>query len=145
MFLVEGGVAACDDGGEPLLGSYLPPSPGDASTPSRAGEIAVFFRTFRAMWREEGPYDWEAELDETVAHEFEHHLGALRGDDPMDEHEREAIDLEARRIHGEKALIRRDVAALAHDFSGFWRRTWPLWLVLVVVTLALTFFASSEN
>lgn len=145
VFLVEGGVAACDDGGDPLLGSYLPPHPGDASTPSRAGEIAVFYRTFRAMWRDEGPYDWEAELEETIEHEFEHHLGALRGDDPMDDDEREAIDAEARRIHGEKALIRRDVAALARDVAGFWRRTWPLWLLLVLVTLALTLSAPSGN
>jgi hypothetical protein len=139
-FLVEGGVPACDDGGVPLLGSYVPPSPGDAASPSRAGEIAVFYRTFRAMWSDEGGYDWRAELEETIEHEFEHHLGALRGDDPMDEDEREEIDAEARRIHGERTLVRRDAAALADDFYGFWKRTWPLWIVLLIIAVAMRYF-----
>ena len=28
-----------------------------------------------AMWQEDGPYDWEDELRETVEHEYEHHGG----------------------------------------------------------------------
>jgi hypothetical protein len=145
-FVVEGGVPACDDGGEPLLGSYLPAAEGTATSPSRSAEIAVFFRTFRAMWAEDGPYDWRAELRETIDHELEHHMGALGGHDPMDEEERRAIDDEARRVVGKKALAREAVSSLArlagHDLAGFLRRTWLVWAVLAIATVLAILAAS---
>jgi hypothetical protein len=135
-FVVEGGVPACDDGGEPLLGSYVPGSPGDGAVPSRAPEITVYYRTFRAMWDEDGPYDWEAELDETIAHELEHHVAEGRGDDPVDAEERAEIEREAARIHGKKALARGAAAHLGRDFGEFLRRTWPVWIVALLVAIA---------
>ncbi len=41
------------------------------------------------MWHEDGPFDWDAELAETIEHELEHHMAYLVGDDPMDEEERD--------------------------------------------------------
>jgi hypothetical protein len=145
-FVVDGGVPACDDGGEPLLGSYVPSAPGSDTEPSRSAEITVYYRTFRAMWTEDGPYDWRAELVETIEHELDHHEGALAGHDPMDEEERRAIDEEARRVVGKKALARAAVSSLARerarDVAGFLRRTWFVWAVLAIVTILATLATS---
>jgi hypothetical protein len=123
-FVVEGGVPAVDDGGEPLMGAYVPGSPGDMGSPSRAPEITVYYRTFRAIWDEDGPFDWEAELAETVAHELEHHLAYLAGDDPMDDDER--------------AVVREGVRSLGEGAKDFVVRTWPIWLLVVVATVIAT-------
>ena len=50
--VIEEGTSAVDDGGDPLLGSYVPPDPGDASMPSRAPLVTIYYRTFRAVWDE---------------------------------------------------------------------------------------------
>ena len=136
--VVEGGVPACDDGGEPLLGAYVPPFAGDMTMPSRSPEITVYYRTFRAIWDEEGPYDWDAELRETVEHELEHHGYHLGGHDPMDEEEHRAIDEEVEKVIGKRALARGQVSALGTDVVGFLRRTWPIWVLLVVITGLVT-------
>jgi hypothetical protein len=137
-FIVEGDVAACDDGGEPLLGAYVPGHPGDTTAPTRQHEITVYYRTFRAMWDEDGPYDWEGELDETIEHELEHHVAFLEGDDPMDEEERGEIRREAARVLGKKEVVRATVRGFRADFLGFLARTWPIWLILAVATIAVT-------
>jgi hypothetical protein len=136
--VVESGVAACDDGGEPLLGAYLPGDAGDMHTPSRQPEITVYYRTFRAIWDEEGPYDWRAELDETLEHELAHHLAELAGGDPVDDDERHEIAREAARVVGGRALVRTELRAFSTDLAGFWRRTWPVWLLLLLAVLAVT-------
>jgi hypothetical protein len=133
--IVEGGVPACDDGGEPLLGSYEPEVQGDPHTPSRSAQITVFFRTFRVIWEEDGPYDWRAELEETIEHELEHHTANVSGHDPVDEAERKEIDDEAVRVIGKRALARSHVSALGTDLVGFLRRTWLIWLVIFAATL----------
>jgi hypothetical protein len=137
-FVVEGGVAACDDGGEPLLGAYVPADPGGPAHPSKDAEITVFYRTFAAMWREDGPYDWRAELEETVRHELDHHFAALAGGDPVDDEERAEIAREAARIHGKSALARGAASELGRDIAAFVRRTWPIWLLLAIATIAAT-------
>lgn len=132
ILIVEGGVPACDDGGEPLLGAYVPehqPNP---------GEITVYYRTFASMWKDDGPYDVEAEIHETIEHELEHHTAHLAGHDPKDEEERDEIAREARRVVGKKALARATATAFASDFGEFWRRTWLVWLVaLIAIVFAL--------
>jgi Zincin-like metallopeptidase len=140
VFLVEGGVAACDDGGDPLLGSYVPPAAGasDGSTPTRAAEITVFYRTFRGGWQDDASFDWEAELKETIEHELEHHFAYLAGDDPMDEQERRAIADEAAKIYGTREPLRHEARALGHDVGAFFRRTWPIWLLIVLATIAVS-------
>ncbi len=140
VFFVEGGVAACDDGGDPLLGSYVPPASGagDGSTPTRPAEITVFYRTFRAAWGDDAAFDWEAELKETIEHELEHHFAYLAGDDPMDDDERRAISDEAAKIYGTREPLAREARALGHDVSGFFQRTWPIWLLIVAATIAVT-------
>jgi hypothetical protein len=129
--VAEGGVPACDDGGEPLLGSYVPAFEGDASNPTRPAEVTVYYRTFRAMWDEDGPYDWDDELGETVEHELAHHEAHLAGDDPVDDEERLQIAEEAAGIVGRRALARGAVLGLFADLKGFARRTWPLWLLAI--------------
>lgn len=134
MLVVEGGVPECDDGGVPLLGGYLPPFSGSDDMPSRPAEISVYYRTFRAMYEDEGEYDWIAELRETIEHELEHHEHR-HGDDPMDASEREEIVREVVRIVGKKELARRETRALFRDWIDFGRRTWPLWLGLLMLAI----------
>jgi hypothetical protein len=137
-FVVEGGVAACDDGGEPLLGAYVPGHPGDMTAPTRQHEMTVYYRTFRAIWDEEGPYDWDAELVETIEHELEHHVAFLEGDDPMDEAERQEIRTEAARVLGKRTVVREGMRDFQADFLGFLARTWPIWVILAIATIAVT-------
>ena len=140
ILLVEAGVPACDDGGVPLLGSYVPPVlEGDlaSASPARPAEVTLFYRTFRAIWNDEGPYDWQAEIDETLEHELEHHQGWLAGGDAMDDEERRLIDEEAARVHGKRALLNAELRGFGGDVAGFWRRAWPLVILLLAVTLIL--------
>lgn len=140
--VVEGGTPAVDDGGEPLLGSYVPPHPGDAGTPTQAPVVTVYYRTFRAMWDEDGPYDWEDELAETIEHELEHHVSFLRGDDPTDDEERAVIRDEAMRIVGKREAGRRALQGFGASWSDFLRRTWPIWLLAL---LALLFTLATQR
>lgn len=135
--IVEDDTPAVDDGGEPLLGSYVPPHPGDHHAPSRSPSVTVYYRTFRAMWEEDGPYDWEDELAETIEHELEHHDYFLRGDDPMDDEERAEIRREATRVVGRREAERRALEGFGASVTDFLERTWPLWL-LVLLALVIT-------
>lgn len=138
--VVESGTPAVDDGGEPLLGSYVPPHPGDHGTPTRAPTVTIYYRTFRTAEEEEGQLDWEAELRETIEHEIEHHVFFLRGDDPMDAEERAEIDREALRIVGRREAGRRVASGFAQSLRDFASRTWPLW-VIALVALILSLLA----
>jgi hypothetical protein len=140
--VVEGGTPAVDDGGEPLLGSYLPPHPGDAGTPTQAPVVTVYYRSFRAMWDEDGPYDWDDELAETVEHELDHHVSFLRGDDPTDDEERAVIRDEALRIVGKREAGRRALQGFGASYPDFLRRTWPMW---VLALLALLFTLATQR
>jgi hypothetical protein len=134
--VVDGGVPACDDGGEPLLGSYVPPG-GDPGAPVGSAEIAIYYRTFRAIWEEDGPYDWEGELRETIDHELEHHVGWRIGHDPMDDAEREEIARERVRVVGRTQAVQGSLTALGADVRDFLGRTWPIWLIVAIATFAM--------
>jgi len=134
--VVEDGTPAVDDGGEPLLGSYVPPHPGDMASPTRPPVVTVYYRTFLAMWNEDGPYDWDDELTETIEHELEHHLYFLRGDDPMDDEERAVIRDEALRVVGKREASRRAIEGFGASLGDFARRTWPLWILVLAALLA---------
>jgi hypothetical protein len=136
--VVDEGTPAVDDGGEPLLGSYVPPHPGGGGAPARAPLVTIYYRTFKAMWDEDGPYDWDAELVETIEHELEHHVYFLRGEDPMDDEERAAIREEAVRLVGRKEATRRAAQDFGSSVRDFLARTWPLWL-LVALALAIAY------
>jgi hypothetical protein len=130
---------AVDDGGEPLMGSYVPGSVGDAHGVPERPTVTLYLRTFRAMWDDDGPYDVAGEVRETVEHELTHHEHWLTGDDPMDDEERALIAEEARRLHGKKQLARGAARGLGADVLEFLRRTWLIWaliLLAVAVTLA---------
>jgi hypothetical protein len=135
--IVEDGTPAVDDGGVPLLGSYVPPPAKDAPVPSRPPTVTIYYRTFVAIERDEGPFDWEDELEETIEHELEHHLYFLRGDDPMDEEEHAEIDREALRVVGRAEATRRTLAVFGLSIPDFFVRAWPL-VLLAAVVLAIT-------
>jgi hypothetical protein len=133
--VVEEGVAACDEGGEPLLGAYMPPD-GDPSSPVGAGEITVYHRTFRSAAMEDGGFDWDSELEETIDHELRHHEGWRVGYDPMDDSERGEIVREQERVLGRGTVARATVNEFGADLRGFVVRAWPLWVIVVVATVA---------
>jgi hypothetical protein len=140
---IDSRVPACDDGGEPLMGAYVPPG-GDVSARVGTGEITLYYRTFRAMWDEEGLYDWRSEVDETIEHELDHHDGWRVGHDPMDDEERDEIAREHARLVGRKTAARASVGALGVDIAGFMARTWLIWLIVVGVTVAVTVCGRGE-
>lgn len=128
---------ACDDGGEPLLGSYVPGAMPDAAGVLARPTVTVYVRTFRAMWNEDGPYDVAAEIEETIEHELLHHEHHLTGEDPMDEEERAEIVREAARVMGKKQLARDAAHGLGSDIGEFARRTWVVWLLLLIAGAAV--------
>jgi hypothetical protein len=136
--LVVEEAAECDDAGEPLLGCYRPGDP--EALPPEPPEIRLFYRTFESSWLEDGPYDVAAEIEETLEHELEHHLGFLAGHDPLDEEEHAEIDAEVIRRVGRKEAQRRAFLALGGDVRDFFVRTWWLWLLALAGTL-IAFFA----
>ena len=137
--LVDDGVPACDDGGEPLLGCYTPSHPDDLHGDPRGPEIRIFYRTFQAAFQDEPTFDVRAEIDETIDHEVTHHLHFLAGDDPLDDDERDAIVEENVRRIGKREATRRAGKELVADVGGFFRTAWPLLLVAFIATF-LGFF-----
>lgn len=134
QLVVDHGVPACDDGGEPLLGSYVPASSALELGPVLPATVTVYYRTFRAVSDTDTSFDAEAELRETLEHELTHHRYALLGHDPMDEDEHEEIDREAARVVGQEELMRRSAVALGSDVAQFLRRTWWMWLIVVLLS-----------
>jgi len=132
--IVDDGVPACDDGGEPLLGCYTPSNVDELTGQDRGPEIRVFYRTFQAAFRDEPSFDVRGEIDETIDHEVVHHLHFLAGDDPLDDEEREAIVEENVRRIGKRESARRASRLFVDDVTGFFRTAWPLLLVAFVAT-----------
>jgi hypothetical protein len=128
--IVDADIPACDDGGEPLLGSYVP-SGGDPLAPVGRAEITLYYRSFRAMWTEDGPYDWAAELETTLEHELEHHAAWRTGHDAMDDEERAEIARTQAVLVGRRQVRRENVAALALDIRAFVVHSWPIWLIVI--------------
>ena len=135
--MIEDGTPAVDDGGEPLLGSYLPPPSADAAVPQRPPTVTIYWRTFVAVARDEEDFDWEDELHETIEHELEHHGYFLQGHDPMDEEERRAIVDETVRVVGKTEASRRALGIFGGSLVDFLRRAWPL-VLLAALVLAIT-------
>jgi hypothetical protein len=132
--IVESGTPAVDDGGELLLGAYLPPPPKDAPVPTQPPTVTLFYRTFEKEARRDPSFDWKGELRETIEHELEHHVYWLRGDDPMDAAEHDEIDREVVRVIGRDEAARRTLAVFGLSIPVFVRRAWPL---IVIGALAL--------
>ncbi|MEI7893287.1 MAG: hypothetical protein WCI05_09350, partial [Myxococcales bacterium] len=57
--------------------------------------------------------------------------------DPVDDQEREEIDDEVRRVVGARENLRALPRALGADLVAFVRTTWPIWLVLLVLSLVV--------
>ena len=47
--IVESGTPAVDDGGEPLLGCYVPPPPPGAPVPTQPPTVTIYYRTFERI------------------------------------------------------------------------------------------------
>jgi hypothetical protein len=142
--IVEDGTPAVDDGGEPLLGSYVPPPPKDAAVPSQPPIVTIYYQTFERIEHEEGAFDWHAELHETLEHELEHHIFHLRGDDPMDEEEHAEIDREVVRVIGHAEARRRTLVVFGRSIPDFVRTAWPI-IAIGAVALAITLAESRCN
>lgn len=132
---VDAGVPACDEGGEPLLGSYTPGALETELGVPRAPEVRIYYRTFRSEHRADPTFDVEGEIAETIDHEIEHHLNHLAGVDPLDEEEHAAIDDEHIRRIGSREAARRGRKAFAKGLAGFLRATWLLWLAVAIAAL----------
>lgn len=116
--VVDDGIPPVDGSGEPLLGSYEPRYDGDgAGYTTVAFVITLYRRTFERMW-EDGPYDVEAEIRETIDHEVEHHLHHLSGHDPMDEEERREALRELERTFGKRAVRKAQLAEIALELRS---------------------------
>lgn len=131
---VDAGVPACDEGGEPLLGMYEPPSH-DVHGASRAPTITLFYRSFQSEFRRDPTFDVAHEIFVTIDHEVEHHLFFLSGHDPMDEEERAEIVREKARIVGKRELGRRGAREAVGDLVGFARIAWPIAAAVAALTL----------
>jgi hypothetical protein len=127
---IDEGPPACDDGGEPLLGSYLPGTGAGDGGVAEAPEIRLYYRSFRQKHVEEGAYSVEEEIRETLDHEVTHHLHHLAGSDPLDDEEREAIARDEVRRVGKREALRRAGRETSADLRGFLRATWPVWLIV---------------
>ncbi len=132
---VDADVPHCDEGGEPLLGSYLPGGVDEDTGVPRAPEIRLYYRTFKGEVLADPDFDVEGEIHETIDHELTHHLNHLSGADPLDDEEHAAIDDEEARRVGSKELLRRTRRAAATDATAFLRTTWPLWLAILIAAL----------
>jgi hypothetical protein len=132
---VDAGVPHTDDGGEPLLGSYLPGGMDEGTGIPRPPEVRIYYRTFESEHRADPDFDVDAEIRETIDHEIEHHLYHLAGVDPMDEEERATIEREEIRRIGVRETARRGRQAVIQDLTGFLRTAWPLWLALLIAGL----------
>ncbi len=142
VLVVEDGTPGVDDGGTPLLGSYVPPPPSDALVPMTPPTVTIYYRTFVRIQEEDSVFDWEEELQETIEHELEHHMYFLRGDDPMDAEEREEIARDMVRVIGRREATRRTRSELVGSAIGFVRHAWPL---LAILALALALVLAQER
>lgn len=142
--VIERGAAALDEGGDALLGSYDPPllDPStdtptvDVSGRSDAARITIYYRTFVAIEEDDGAYEWEEELAETIEHELEHHVYFLRGDDPMEAAERETIESERAQVVGRRELGRRRAIDRVSSFREYFVRGW-LFVLLAALAFAI--------
>lgn len=133
--VVDAGVPLCDDGGEPLLGCYTPQASDASGAFEQPAEIRLFYRSFCAEARLDPSFDLDAEIRETIEHELEHHDNQLRGEDPLDDEERDEIARELLRRVGRRELVLRGLGGLAADLWGFLRVTWPILLLVAALVL----------
>lgn len=133
---IDAGVAACDDGGEPLLGCYTPGRIDGEVGPERP-EVRIFYRTFRSEFHEDPGFDLDHEIEETIDHELTHHLHHVAGSDPLDDEEHGEIEAERTRRVGRRETVRRAARGFGDDLRDFVRYTWPVWLLACGAT-ALT-------
>ncbi len=134
LLTVEG-EAATDVGGDTTWGTYEEPRPD--GMPAHPARVTLYYRTFASVWTEEGEYDWRAEIEETLEHELDHHEAFLRGWDAEGEAEHAQVADEAVAIIGKREIKRRAVNELGRSMGDFWRRTWILWVMLLIASIVV--------
>ena len=135
---VDDGVPEIDTAGEPLLGSYEPRQDVDAAgNVTNEFLVTVYYRSFRKMYEEDGFYDIDAELRDTIDHEIEHHLYYLAGHDPMDARERAEARKDLEDVYGKSALRREERRALLGELGRGLRFVLPLLLGLAALLYLL--------
>ena len=139
---VDADVPHVDEGGEPLLGSYLAGGVDEDTGVPRAPEIRLYYRTFKSEAQADPDFDVEGEIIETIDHELTHHLHHLTGVDPLDDEEHAEIDREEARRVGSRELARRERRAALSSVTGFLRTTWPLWVAVVIAAIILAYSQS---
>jgi hypothetical protein len=133
--LVQPEAADCDEGGVPLLGSYDPGQREQSGVPATPPEVRIYYRTFRSSFADE-PFDVPKEIADTIEHEVRHHIAFLSGYDAVDDQERDEIAREEGRMVGQSESLRRATTAAKSSVADFFRRTWPVWLLVAVATVA---------
>ncbi|MFO0589820.1 MAG: metallopeptidase family protein [Polyangiaceae bacterium] len=139
---VDADVPHVDEGGEPLLGSYLPGGVDEDTGVPRPPEIRLYYRTFKSEAQADPDFDVEGEIVETIDHELTHHLHHLSGEDPLDDEEHAEIDREEARRVGSREMARRGRRAALSSVTGFLRTTWPLWVAVVIAAIILAYSQS---
>jgi|GEM_PF-1037115 len=135
---VDDGVPEIDTAGEPLLGSYEPRQDVDAAgNVTNEFLVTVYYRSFRKMYEEDGPYDVDAELRDTIDHEIEHHLYYLAGHDPMDARERAEARKDLEDVYGESTLRREERRVLLGELGRGLRFVLPLLVGLAALLYLL--------
>jgi len=132
--LVEHGVPACDEGGNPLLGAYDPevPEAGELAQPGEPPTVRVFSRAFRHEFGD-APEVVLDELEETIEHELDHHEAYLSGEDPVHERELDQLVDDERRRVGRTESLRRASAEARSSLLDLVVRLWPFVAIVAAV------------
>jgi hypothetical protein len=134
---VDTDVPPTDLAGDPLLGAYEPRREVDAAGYTELEFlVTLYYQTFRRLWEEDGPYDLDEEIRETIDHELEHHEHYLEGRDPKDEEERAEARAELRALYGDRRLARLVMREALADVQQFARATWPFFTAVAVALAA---------
>ena len=126
--------AEVDDAGEPLLGCYQPPDP-DALVPAPA-EIRRFYRTFLTCGPTREATTCAPRYSKRCATSSSTTADFLPGDDPLDDAEQQQLKHEHLRRVGRSEAEKRAARELFGGAREFVARTWPLWTVVLIATLA---------
>ena len=132
QLIVEHGVPDCDDGGNPLLGSYEPEIPEEDGQPGVPPTVRVFSREFRRAFGDEPDVVFD-EIDETIDHELDHHQAFLSGEDPEHEREQALLVEDERRRVGATESLRRASARARSEVWDLVARMWPFALIALAV------------
>lgn len=62
--------------------------------------VVLYYGSFRELAEDDEAFDWEAEIDETIKHELQHHLESLATEDALEDLDH-AVEMNFKRLEGE--------------------------------------------